>query len=250
MSLEEKINSIRCDLHIHSALSPCAEDEMSPGNIVGMAKLNELDVIAVTDHQRCGNCAAAIHISEKIDGPLVIPGMEAESAEEIHLLCLFADLDTAYKFERIIVSSQIVQSNRPEIFGNQYYYDSSDNIIGSEKNLLIMPSSYSCDELAAAVFSLGGACLPAHVDRQANSMLTTLGTIPEDFPGTWIEFSKNSNPEEFFDRRPELRKYRWLKDSDAHRLENILDPGWPIRLPGFTKDDKGRKLLIDRLREK
>ncbi len=240
--------SVRCDLHIHSALSPCSDDEMTPGNIVGMAMLNKLDIIAITDHQSCGNCDAAIKISEAMGGPLVIPGMEAASAEEIHLLCLFPDLDKAFAFQTIIHDTQIKKANRPEIFGNQSYYNDQDEYVGTEDQLLLMPSSLSCDELADRVFALGGVCLPAHIDREANSMLTTLGSIPEDYPGGWIEFSKHAKPEYYFDNYPDLRRFRWLVDSDAHRLEDIADPGWPIRLPGFCRDQRGRQLLIDRLR--
>lgn len=240
--------SVRCDLHIHSALSPCSDDEMTPGNIVGMAMLNELDIIAITDHQSCGNCAAAIKISESMGGPLVIPGMEAASAEEIHLLCLFPDIDKALIFQAIIQSTQIKKSNRPDIFGKQCYYNELDEITGYEEQLLLMPSTLSCDEIASEVLALGGACLPAHVDREANSMIATLGSIPQDFPAGWIEFSKQAEPEYYFDNYPDLRRFRWLIDSDAHRLEDIADPGWPLRLPGFCRNSMGRQLIIDRLR--
>lgn len=240
--------SVRCDLHIHSALSPCSDDEMTPGNIVGMAMLNNLDIIAITDHQSCGNCAAAMKISEEMAGPLVVPGMEACSAEEIHLLCLFPDLASAVNFQEIIQATLISKPNRTDIFGNQSYYNEHDELTGTEDQLLLMPSTLSCDEIAAHVYSLGGACLPAHVDREANSMLVTLGSIPEDFPSGWIEFSRQSQPEMYFDNYPDLRRFRWLVDSDAHRLEDISDPGWPIRLPGFCRDQSGRQLLIERLR--
>lgn len=240
--------SVRCDLHIHSALSPCSDDEMTPGNIVGMAILNKLDIIAITDHQSCGNCEAAMIISEQMHGPLIIPGIEAASAEEIHLLCLFPDLARAFEFQSIIRKTQIRKSNRPDIFGNQSYYNEHDEIIGTEDQLLIMPSRLSCDEIAVKVFSMGGACLPAHIDREANSMLNTLGSIPEDFSGSWIEFSRHAKPEYYFDNYPDLRRFRWLVDSDAHRLEDIADPGWPMRLPGFCHNDQGRRVLIDKLR--
>lgn len=240
--------SVRCDLHIHSALSPCSDDEMTPGNIVGIAMLNDLDIIAITDHQSCGNCAAAMKISDDLGGPLVIPGMEAASAEEIHLLCLFADLDAAVRFQDIIQKTQIKKANRPDIFGNQSYYNESDEVTGTEDQLLLMPSTLSCDEIADQVLALGGVCLPAHVDREANSMLATLGSIPDNFPAGWIEFSKHAKPEVYFDNYPDLRRFRWLVNSDAHRLEDIADPGWPLRLPGFCRDQRGRQLLIERLR--
>ena len=38
------------DFHIHSALSPCGDADMTPNNIVGMASIKGLDAIAVSDH--------------------------------------------------------------------------------------------------------------------------------------------------------------------------------------------------------
>ena len=140
--------NLLCDFHIHSALSPCAEPEMSPGNIVGMAKLQGLQAIAITDHQSCGNCASAIVQSAKIDGPLVIPGLEVESSEEIHLICLFADLDAAEKFALRVSSSMPPIKNREDIFGEQTYFDLADVPSCREEQLLLVACGISCDELA------------------------------------------------------------------------------------------------------
>jgi PHP family Zn ribbon phosphoesterase len=249
MSEEYDFKILRCDLHIHSALSPCAENDMTPGNIVGMAKLNGLDIIAVTDHQSCGNCASAIALSDKLDGPLVIPGMEAESAEEIHMLCLFDNIISALDFEKLIRKSQIYQENRTEIFGDQLYFDQNDEVSGCEKQLLLMPGSYSCDELARIVYDMGGACIPAHLDREANSMLSTLGTLPEDLICGWIEISGSGDREMIAQKYPELDRYETITNSDAHRLTEIADPGWLIELPSFNTRQEGRKQLIQRLRK-
>ena len=46
------------DLHIHSALSPCANEDMTPNNIVNMAVIKGLDIIAVTDHNSADNLPA------------------------------------------------------------------------------------------------------------------------------------------------------------------------------------------------
>jgi len=88
------MKSYKCDFHIHSALSPCADDDMTPGNIVAMAKLKGLDAIAITDHQSCGNVLSAINFGKKL-GVEVIPGMELETAEEFHCICLFPSYEKA-----------------------------------------------------------------------------------------------------------------------------------------------------------
>ena len=52
------------DLHLHSCLSPCGDDESTPGNIVGMSVVKGLQVIALTDHNTCKNCPAFLKIAE------------------------------------------------------------------------------------------------------------------------------------------------------------------------------------------
>ena len=87
------------DLHIHSCLSPCGDDDMTPGNIVGMAAIKGLDVIAVTDHNSCRNCPAVLKLAEQY-GVLAIPGMELTTSEEVHAVCLFSELSAALEFDR------------------------------------------------------------------------------------------------------------------------------------------------------
>ena len=192
------LSGLRVDLHIHTDLSPCAERDMTPGNIVGMAMILQLDAIAITDHQSCGNCGAAMAISESLGGPLVIPGMEAESAEEIHLLCLFPDLAAAKTFETELKASQPVRPNRKEIFGEQWYVNENDEHFADEERMLLMPSQLTCGAIAERVLKLGGVCIPAHLDREVNSMLVTLGTVPPEFPAQVIELSRRADPARFF----------------------------------------------------
>jgi len=238
----------RCDLHIHSALSPCSDDDMSPGMIVGLAKLAGLDFIAVTDHQSCGNCAAAMAIAEAYDGPVVVPGMEVESSEEIHLLCLFPDLAVARDLEALVQAAILPLKNRPEIFGEQHLFNEDDEVTGSETRLLMQACHLSCDEIARQVLARGGVCIPAHLDREANSMLTSLGVVPPDFPTDWIELSKRTDPDTFFQSHPELLRYHFLVDSDAHHLAQIDEPGWPIDVQPWTEPAEARLHLLAALR--
>ncbi len=241
----EPLLGLRADLHIHSVLSPCAERDMTPGNIIGMAMLLGLDVIAITDHQSCGNCAAAMAISAALEGPLVIPGMEIESAEEIHLLCLFPDLGSARACEADIRASQPKRANRPDIFGEQWLMDENDERVGEEPRLLMSPSCYSCDEIAVRVLAAGGVCIPAHLDREANSMLVSLGAVPPDFPTDIIELSTHAVPDAFFRTHPGLAGYRYLVNSDAHSLETFAAsrPDWAREGPAepAAKPKMGRE---------
>ena len=72
------------DLHIHSCLSPCGDQDMTPNNIVNMALLKELELIALTDHNSCKNCPAIMKAAAGT-GLVVLPGMELTTAEEAPL---------------------------------------------------------------------------------------------------------------------------------------------------------------------
>ena len=52
------------DLHIHSCLSPCGDDDMTPNNIAGMGVVAKLDIMALTDHNTCRNCPAFYKTAE------------------------------------------------------------------------------------------------------------------------------------------------------------------------------------------
>ncbi|MDR1703142.1 MAG: PHP domain-containing protein, partial [Clostridiales bacterium] len=130
--------SLLCDLHNHTALSPCAENDMTPNNIVNMAMLCELDAIAITDHNSAGNALAVIKAAEAIGAPLiVVPGMEAESSEEVHTVCLFPDMDKLTAFNEWISAGMPKIKNKPGIFGEQYIMDENDEIVGEHKPLLL-----------------------------------------------------------------------------------------------------------------
>ena len=118
------------DLHINSSLSPCGDNDMTPNNIVNMAKLNELDIIAVTDHNTCRNCSAAIKVGEEV-GLTVVPGMELTTSEDIHVVCLFPDLESAEKFDKYVYERLMKIPNEADIFGHQYVMNENDEIATS-----------------------------------------------------------------------------------------------------------------------
>lgn len=239
---------LRCDFHIHSALSPCADPDMTPGNIVSMARLQDIQAIAITDHQSCGNCRPALEIASQTGDLIVLPGLEVESSEEVHLVCLFADIGSAEKFAALVWGSLPSISNRPDIFGEQLYFDSQDQVIGHESRLLLQACGISCDELAREALNLGGVCLPAHVDREANGMLSILGHIPPDFPASFLEVSAMADENSLLKRFPELRAFRMIRGSDAHRLEDLAMAGWAIDLKVKNSQKLTAALIIEALR--
>ena len=167
------------DLHIHSCLSPCGDNDMTPANIAGMAAVNGLDVIAVTDHNSCRNCAPAMKMAENY-GVIALPGMELCTEEEVHVVCLFPDLYAAMDFDGYVYVKMMKVPNKEKIFGEQLLYNDMDEIIGKEPNLLLCNTSIRFDEVYALTEERGGIMIPAHVDKTANSLIANLGFIPPD----------------------------------------------------------------------
>ena len=118
------------DLHLHSCLSPCGDNDMTPANIVGMAALLGLDAIAVTDHNSCKNCPAVLAAAKEY-GVLAVPGMEINTSEEVHAVCLFPRLEAAMDFDRLVEEKLMAFPNKEEIFGQQLIYDLDDHICGN-----------------------------------------------------------------------------------------------------------------------
>jgi PHP family Zn ribbon phosphoesterase len=210
------------DLHIHSALSPCANEEMTPNNIVNMAVIKGLDIIALTDHNSGANLKAVSRCAEK-GGLLFIPGMEVETAEEVHLVCLLPDIENALELNRHVSGALPAIENREDIFGRQLIMDENDMVTGVEKRMLITATRLTIDETYLLVGSLGGIVIPAHVDRPSNSILSNLGIIPENLHIRNLEISRNCDKYSFRAARPELDRYGLIKSSDAHSLGDILE---------------------------
>jgi PHP family Zn ribbon phosphoesterase len=245
---------LQCDLHIHSALSPCADDDMSPGNIVGMSFLNGLQVISITDHQSCLNVRSAMAATEQLEKEhgkrvLIIPGMEVECQEGFHLLAYFPDIETAERFGEYLERNRLIIPNKPDIFGRQILFDEFDEEMGIYPNLLLTSCDISSIELANKVFDEGGVMIPAHIDRDSYSILTSLGTIPPEFPGHSFELSMNCDMESFFAIHPELKRKPFIIDSDAHHLASI-STGFSIDFPGISAETLDTSHIVQALREK
>ena len=211
------------DFHIHSALSPCGDEDMTPNNIVNMAKLCGLDAIAVSDHNSVKNAKAAIEAGKRI-GLTVLPAMEVETEESVHILTLYPDMESAKEAAKAVYNALPDIKNRPEIFGRQLIMDADDNITGVEERLLISPTSLSVNSLFDMVKSVGGLFIPAHIDRHSYSILTALGFMPQDLDIKMVEISKNTTDlTAYLESRPELKKYRILRNSDAHYLDQLSE---------------------------
>ncbi len=208
------------DLHIHSCLSPCADNDMTPNNIVNMAKLANLTMIALTDHNSTKNCKAAVEIGKKV-GVLVIPGMELCTIEEVHVVCLFPTIEKAETFEAALSQKRIRVRNRPEIFGDQIIMDELDREIGREEFLLVNAINISIGEVTHLVKEYAGAAFPAHIDKGSYSVLSSLGEIPPEAEFKTVEVFRKQNVEKLLKEHKKLSKMSILFNSDAHTLGQI-----------------------------
>lgn len=221
------------DFHMHSCLSPCGDADMTPNNIVNMAKLKGLDAIALTDHNACGNCGAIMRVGAR-EGLIVLSGMELCTSEDIHVVCLFATLDGALAFEHEVRGTMPTVKNRTEIFGEQLILDDKDNLTGHEDMLLIVASGISVDAVLPLCRSFGGTAFPAHADKPANGIIEILGAIPQEAGFASAELSHLCDAPSFLAANPSLLGRHILRDSDAHYLWDISEHQNSITLKDST----------------
>lgn len=222
--------NLKYDFHIHSCLSPCGDNDMTPYNLVNMAKLLGYDIIALTDHNACLNCPAALKAGEEA-GITVVPGMELCTSEEIHAVCLFPDLKNALEFSDYVKSTMPPVKNDASIFGEQLVMDSTDRIIGNEEILLTAASGISIDDAVKEVSRFGGAVFPAHLDRASYSVLSVLGFMYPEMGFAAAEFTHKAYIPQYEEKHPLLKEMKKLRNSDAHYLENMVEPSVEIDLP-------------------
>lgn len=212
------------DLHLHSCLSPCGDDQSTPGNIAGMLKLAGVEIAALTDHNTCSNCRSFIKHAEGY-GLVALPGMELTTSEEVHVVCLFADIDAAEEFSRFVYSALPPIPNSTEIFGAQVLRDVDDEVSGFEDRLLISAADIGIYAVTGLVSSYGGVAFPAHIDRPSFSLLANLGMWDDAMGFKFYEKTARAGS-------TLLPEKPWLINSDAHRLEDIPDAANTLEVSG------------------
>lgn len=239
----------RYDLHMHSCLSPCADNDMTPANIAGMAVLNGLGIVALTDHNSAKNCPAFFKAC-KAYGIVPVPGMELNTAEEVHMVCLFRTLEDAMAFDSEVEKRLLPVKNRPEIFGDQRIVNEEDELLGEYETLLITATTLSISEASELVEKDRGICFPAHIDRESNGIISMLGAVPESPCFPTLELSLTGSPEEYA-ARVDCAGKRFLFSSDAHHLWDIAEEGHKLLLDDEPySGQRVRDALIDLLRSR
>jgi len=222
------------DLHIHSALSPCCDNDMTPNDIVGMAVLNNLDLIAVTDHNSFSNVKAVIKAAQDKE-LIVLPGIEVATVEEVHVICLFSEPEEALSFENELIPFFSSLPNRTDIFGSQFLYDENDNIAGEVDRMLLAPASISFDDLHTLTNKYNGAFIPAHIDRDSFSVISNLGFLPPHLDINTVEISQRGIEKGYAKKNENMLSGKKIVfSSDAHQLWSINDKIHFMMLPERT----------------
>ncbi len=226
--------TIYADLHLHTVLSACAEVEMIPPLIVRRALELGLNLIAVTDHNAAANCAAVMQAAEGT-GLVVLPGMELQTAEEVHMLCLFETLEQVLTWQGVVFDHLPDLPNDEAVFGGQYVVDRDGDYIRTEGRLLATSTDLTIEEAARRVTTLGGLPIPAHIDRPTFSLLANLGFVPPDLPVPALEIFRLTEPVALVPQHPEIEAYPLMRNSDAHQLSDMR-PGilFPAAEPSFA----------------
>ena len=203
VSRPEGIQRILADLHVHTVASACAEIEMIPPLIVRRALALGLGLVAITDHNTIDN-VAAVQRAAQGTGLIVLPGMEVQTREEVHIICLFDELAQAQAWQDIVYEHLPAAKNRPEFFGAQMVVDHTAEFVRLNERLLATSTRLSVEQVVGQVNVLGGLAIAAHIDRPSFSMLANLGFIPQGLGLAALEVSRRTTPAAFLAQHPEL----------------------------------------------
>ncbi len=215
------MKKFRADLHVHTVLSPCAEVEMIPPLIVQTALEKSIDLIAITDHNVSAN-VRAVQKAAKGTNLTVLPGMEVQSREDVHLLTLFDTLDVLEAWQTQVDGSLPDLPNRVDYFGEQFVVDETGEFVCREPRLLLTSTNFSIDEIFERVNALGGLVIPAHVERTSYGLFPSLGLISDEWNVPALEISRHTTPEKAALTFPALRRYPLIQSGDVHRLNEFL----------------------------
>lgn len=244
------MKTYRAELHVHTVLSPCAGVEMIPPLIVQSAVECGIQLIAITDHNASENAEAVIKAAEGHE-LFVLPGMELQTEEEVHSLCLFDTLDQLNQLQELVDEKLPDVKNNADFFGEQFIVDETGDFIRCKEHLLITSTNLSLNEAYDFVTNLGGLFIPAHINRQAFGLIYHLGFIPTDIPWDCLEISRQISPEDAILEYPQLESIPLIQSGDVHYLSDFLGANlFSIENPSVAeiklalKNEKNRSLTL------
>jgi len=194
---------------------------MIPPLIVQKALEIGLNLIAITDHNASENVLGVIKAAEG-STLTVLPGMELQTEEEVHVLCLFDTIDQLNGLQEIVDQTLPDIKNNVEFFGEQFIVDHTGEFIRRKERLLINSTRLSFDEAFHEVSNLGGLFIPAHVNRQAFGLIDHLGFVPPELDIDALEISRHLSLEESKKKYSQINSYPLIQSGDVHYLDDFL----------------------------
>lgn len=192
---------------------------MYPSAVVEKAIAENLDIIAICDHNASENIEFVMRLAE--GKPLkVIPGMEITSSEEVHVLALFDSLDDLKKIQETVYN-HLTGMNREEIFGCQAIINDLDEVEGFNDRFLLGATRLSLHDVIQQVHDFGGIVIASHIDRESFSVIAQLGFIDPDIPFDALEVTHRTGIGGARLKYPELSRYAFVESSDAHFIRDI-----------------------------
>ncbi|MDI6803889.1 MAG: PHP domain-containing protein [Bacteroidota bacterium] len=240
------LKTFKADLHIHTCLSPCGDLKMTPQKIINQVLTNNIDIIAICDHNSAENVPALVKAAKGKE-VVVLPGMEICSREEIHILALFENLETVFEMQAKVYE-KLHGKNNPDVFGLQVVGNEFDEVLGFNDKLLIGAVDLAIEEIVNRVHKLGGLAIASHIDRESYSVIGQLGFIPISLEFDALEISTRLSYAEARKKFPEYQNYTFIQNSDAHMLDDIgkcTTEFW-IENPTFEEIRKALKNEDDR----
>ena len=238
-------------MHIHSVLSPCADLDMSPRHIIEKAVERQIDILGITDHNSTRHGPLMRRLGKE-NGIMVLTGAEVTSREEVHCLTFFENDEQLSVFQEYLDSNIIPFPNDPDRFGHQVVVDENDMIIDEVENLLISSIDKDIEQIEKFVHHLEGIFIPAHINRQRNSIISQLGFVPSGLAADALEISRHTGKEEFLEKNSGLSEYTFIQSSDAHFPDDVgkICSVFRLKEPAFGEikmalsKKKGREVVV------
>ena len=238
------MRTVRADLHLHTCLSPCADEQMQAKAIVKQARRMGLDMIGICDHNSAENVAAVVKAGSR-EGLSVVAGMEITSRQEVHILGLFENESSVMQMQQLVYDTLNGQTD-DESFGSQTLVDEWDHVVGTSHKLLVGATTLSVEQIVEAIHKHGGLAIASHVDRERFSLIGQLGFIPKGLRLDAVEVGHPSSARQDYG-------YPVIASSDAHFLEDIGKCVTSLLVEEISLDEirmalrgeKGRKVVLN-----
>jgi 3',5'-nucleoside bisphosphate phosphatase len=213
------LRRFRADLHVHTCLSPCGDLQMSPLKIAAQAKKKKIRILAICDHNSAEN-VPAVRKAAGLHEIAVLPGLEICSKEEIHVLAIFENLESAFEMQSIVYD-RLSGTNDPCAFGLQVISNELDEVVGFQDRLLIGAVEMEVESVVDEIHRLGGLAIASHIDRESYSVMSQLAFIPDSLKFDALELSCHIGDDEARARYAAYPDMTYIRNSDAHFLTDI-----------------------------